>query len=184
MMSRIDSSQSKRQCIGAGRVAIPVCTRLARVPVRLTHEGPPGVDSYPRTAPHLYAPHQHVSILAREHLPILTAMAATSRTPSAATSSEPSRPTTTPRQFPQHVAGWLIHVGFSDLCAVRHQASPLARHLLVAVYGRDWGSTRDTPFSLRCPRRQGRPGRGERLCWNWYTSSKGHSNQSSICRHR
>lgn len=73
-------------------------------------------------------PHQHVSILPSEHLPILTAMAATSRTPSVATSSEPSSQTTTPRQFPQYVAGWLIHVGFSDLCAVRHQATQHCNH--------------------------------------------------------
>lgn len=73
-------------------------------------------------------PHQHVSILPSEDLSILRAMAATSRTPSAATSSEPSRSTTTPRQFPQHVAGWLIHVGFSDLCAVRHQATQRCNH--------------------------------------------------------
>jgi hypothetical protein len=108
-------------------VAIPACTRLAKVPVRLTHEGPPGVNSYPRTAPHLCAPPSTCLDIAQRGSTHLDSHGDAPRSPSAATSSEPSR-STTPRQFPQHVAGWLIHIEFPDLCAVRHQATQRCNH--------------------------------------------------------
>ena len=108
-------------------MAIPACTRLARVPVRLTHEGPPGVNSYPRTAPHLYAPPSTGLDIAQRGSTHLDSHGDAPRSPSAATSSEPSRSTTS-RKLPQQVAGWLIHIGFPDLCVVRHQAMQHCNH--------------------------------------------------------